>query len=129
MPYKNIKFEFPFELERGKETVEYIAKCEVSPFRSGRLSGPPESCYPDEGAEVESVQVYYPAKKKCPENKNFWSQYTYATEKYGCSNGPTCPTCRGKAYIIVEERREELDEMLTSDEIIEAIPDPYDQED
>lgn len=44
-----------FERENGQEvTVEYS----ITPYDPGVSWGPPESCYPPEGGEVEIVKVF-----------------------------------------------------------------------
>lgn len=37
--------------------VELHFECSVSPYDPGRSSGPPESCYPPEGGEVEDIET------------------------------------------------------------------------
>lgn len=53
--------EFSVEREVGGETEEITLKIEfeVYPFVPGRMSGPPEMCYPDEGgfAEINKVMT------------------------------------------------------------------------
>jgi hypothetical protein len=42
-------FTFDFIVERDSETVNLRAEFDIEPFIPGRLSGPPEYCYPNEG--------------------------------------------------------------------------------
>ena len=54
--------EFEFEVpdddaEDGLRVVTVEAEVKVSPYDAGCCSGPPESCYPPEGGEVEIDSV------------------------------------------------------------------------
>ena len=37
--------------------VEFVMTYEYTPFRPGRISGPPEDCYPDEPEELEIESI------------------------------------------------------------------------
>ncbi len=54
--------EFEFEVsdddaEDGLRVLKVEAEVKVSPYDAGCCSGPPESCYPPEGGEVEIDSV------------------------------------------------------------------------
>lgn len=53
------KFECEIALEDLKgEEHEFLVKCTIAPGTPGRLSGPPEDCYPAEGPEVDDLKLY-----------------------------------------------------------------------
>jgi hypothetical protein len=45
-------------LERDDGTIDVTILGRVSPFVRGRTSGLPENCYPDEGGNVEIIEVF-----------------------------------------------------------------------
>lgn len=55
-----VSYNHYFTLERDDETGECIeyelqVECEITPFTPGKLSGPMDKCYPDEGGYAEIV--------------------------------------------------------------------------
>ena len=49
--------EVSFSVERGEEEVCLLVRGTASPVVPGRTFGPPERCYPDEGGDVEIVEI------------------------------------------------------------------------
>lgn len=117
----NHKFTFPLELERGSKTVEYEVRCEVTPYDPGRTSGPPESCYPPEGNEVEVKEVYRVFRRACPGNTHEPAGAGYR-EGTPCRAGPTCRRCHGRGYVELKDRRPELDDLVEDAEVLEHLP-------
>jgi hypothetical protein len=114
---RSITFSFPVELEYDKKSVEYKVKCQVHPGVQGNLSGPPEKCYPSEGPEIESLEVWAKVKRPCKELGQELTPTSF-------SHKPSCPSCHGLTYFISEERRPELDELIDEETVIENLPEP-----
>lgn len=56
--YLEFEFEAPDnDAEDGLRVLKVEAEVKVSPYDAGCCSGPPESCYPPEGGEVEIDSV------------------------------------------------------------------------
>ena len=51
----------PFAKENGEVEIKF--DCSVSAYDPGKLSGPPEDCYPPEGGEVEIIEVWVEGKR------------------------------------------------------------------
>lgn len=43
--------------------LEFVIEADVSPYDPGRTCGPPESCYPPEGGEVEIAEIRLAAQQ------------------------------------------------------------------
>lgn len=51
--------EIEYTLERGEEIIPLTIELDYSPIIPARTYGPPEDCYPAEGAEIENIRAYY----------------------------------------------------------------------
>lgn len=70
----SLEFEFEApddEAEDGLRVLKVEAEVKVSPYDDGCCSGPPESCYPPEGGEVEIDSVKIDGK---PWPESQWPQ-------------------------------------------------------
>lgn len=122
---RNAQIEFEIELERGSKTVEYLVKAEVSPYDPGRLSGPPENCYPPEGGEVEAKSVFWVEEKKCQTcfGAGILKANPFPAGKY---KDQTCSTCKGKKVVKIEHERPELEDVVDDEEVMKHLPDEPD---
>lgn len=53
MPQHTIEF----YIERDDEELELEVTADVEPFVPGKLTGPPEDCYPDEGGTADITDI------------------------------------------------------------------------
>ena len=60
----------------GKRTLEIDVnyECDIEPYVEGRLSGPPEDCYPSEGGYASLTKVWLSAKtsEKAPDGSDLY---------------------------------------------------------
>src|SRR5574340_483077 len=117
---RNVKVTFEIELDYKKKSVTYTVRAEVSPFIPGRVSGPPENCYPPEGGEVEVKEVWFVEEKRC--DKFYFSQSNKDHHPHTCK-------CGGRERVTVESRRPELDDLVSDKEVLNHLPDEPDEPD
>lgn len=55
-------YEIEYCVIRDDAEVELTIQANVSPLVPGKLFGPPEKCYPDEGGEVEIESIMHQGK-------------------------------------------------------------------
>lgn len=60
------KTRIPFTIVWEFEDAEYSVECLMEPVIPGRISGPPENCYPSEGGEIEFVGCRDEKGNQCP---------------------------------------------------------------
>lgn len=101
-------FTMPFEVERGRATVEYEVEFEIDPEEAP--TGPTYDCGGTPGcpASVSSKTVYFVGKKTCP-------------TCLGCGlvKLSVCPTCHGKHRVPFREERPELEDLVDDEELLE----------
>lgn len=51
--------EITYHLERDDEEAELTITGEVEPYIPGKISGPPEHCYPAEGGTASIIDILY----------------------------------------------------------------------
>jgi len=73
-----------YTLARGDDEFPLEIDYEVAAFDPGNVSGPPESCYPPEGGEVESLTAFFESRefKLTDDECERVEQHIYATHDY-----------------------------------------------
>ncbi len=96
------RFQMHFEVERARDTVEYLAMYSVTPAEPMRGPSRDSPGEPGCGAEVEDVEVFFERRVLCEEHRF----------KHQGRQG--CRACR-----VVLEPRPELVDLVDEDELLE----------
>jgi hypothetical protein len=110
------RYEYAFEVERGDETVEYLAVYTVSPGEPARgpsySSGGEPGCAP----EVDELDVYYVHTEPCRGCKGTgvvqWEHLD------GVKTPARCPACLGRKTVTLRDPRPELESVVDEGELL-----------
>jgi hypothetical protein len=112
---KLVKHEYIFEMcSPDGKAIEYTMVISFTPGIPANITARMEDSYPAEGAELDSVEVYYRNSTPCKAT-------THGPDHTGIGEGGLCPFCKGMKYIKVNERRKELDDILTDEQLYAII--------